>query len=434
MNLVLFGYVAWKHRWLLLVGLVVALLLAFFSVFRVGSGGISYRQPEQWATHEILLVTQPGFPVGRTTLNIPGAPAPAANPSSPQFVDPARLTDLATLYAQLATSDVIRRRMLTRGRIDGAKELEAQAVSDANGNALPLIDIAASADSAAGSERLAERASWALQSYIVEGQQASKVSAGERVVLKVLSSAPGTSTDAFGKSTSDPELVKGPSKFRPVMVFVVVFLLFIGIAFVVENTGGRQGIRSFLARQRVLAESPGGAGPGEPDPQPEFPVDELAAGAGGSFAVGSGVAGNDPARRPGAPVGEAAPGASAGRAEQSSRQRQAARRPRNSRGQFTRLRDPNDVRRTDQQWATNGGPARAETTAAEPPKPNPDPAETAAVQPVPGPAGRPDYPVGHLAVAAGGWRKAAERSSAEPEEGSASAEDLRPADQQARLP
>ncbi len=79
MNLVLLGYVAWKHRLVLLVGFGLACLLAFVAVYRVGSNGISYRQQEQWVSHETLLVTQPGFPVGRTVLNTgqnsaPGAP------------------------------------------------------------------------------------------------------------------------------------------------------------------------------------------------------------------------------------------------------------------------------------------------------------------------------------------------------------------------
>lgn len=430
MNLVLFGYVAWKHRRLLLVGVVLATLLALFSVFRVGSGGLSFRQQEQWVTHETLLVTQPGFPVGRTTLNIAGAPTAGVKLTSPQFVDPARLTDLAALYAQLATSDVIRQRMLIRGRIEGAQQLEAQPVSDANGNALPLIDIAASADSASASERLVERASWALRSYIEEGQKASKVGEHDRVVLEVLNSAPGRAADVFGKTTSDPELVKGPSKFRPFMVFIVVLLLFVGAAFVVENTGGRKGIRSFVARQRELGpESAGDARAEVSDPQPEFPVQELAAAAGRNFAADATMTATDPVQSSKAPVVEPSAGALPGRADPSNRQRQAARRPRNSRGQFTRPRHPEEARRTDQEWQANGGSPREASAEA----PEPVPAETPAAQSPTGAFDEPE-PVANLAVAAGGWRQAAERRSLQPRDSQTSAEGSRPADQQSQLP
>ncbi len=89
--------------------------------------------------------------------------------------------------------------MLTRGPIRGAQQVDAQPVSDANGDPLPLIDIAASGSTAAVSVKLVDRASWALRSYIAAGQQASQVRQRDRVVLQVVNGAPTNGVATFGR-------------------------------------------------------------------------------------------------------------------------------------------------------------------------------------------------------------------------------------------
>ena len=67
MDLKLHLGVLWRFRWLLVGGLVLASALAFLSVFKVSSSGVSYRQSETFDAREILFVNQPGFPYGWAT-------------------------------------------------------------------------------------------------------------------------------------------------------------------------------------------------------------------------------------------------------------------------------------------------------------------------------------------------------------------------------
>ncbi len=68
MNLLRHIDVLWRGRVIIAIGLVVAILMATFALFKVSDGGLSYRKPETWASSTKLLITQPGFPWGRSVL------------------------------------------------------------------------------------------------------------------------------------------------------------------------------------------------------------------------------------------------------------------------------------------------------------------------------------------------------------------------------
>ncbi len=83
MDLALYGRVLWRFKWLVLLGLLLALALTVFSVAKVdGKGHLQYRKQEVWQGEADVLLTQGGFPEGRALF--PGstrsAPANTATP------------------------------------------------------------------------------------------------------------------------------------------------------------------------------------------------------------------------------------------------------------------------------------------------------------------------------------------------------------------
>ena len=71
----LYARVIWRFKWVVMLGLIVAVGLAGLSVVKVGKGGkIAYRQAELWASTARLGVTQQGFPWGRLFAEDPPPP------------------------------------------------------------------------------------------------------------------------------------------------------------------------------------------------------------------------------------------------------------------------------------------------------------------------------------------------------------------------
>jgi hypothetical protein len=213
MDLQLWGRVLWRFRILVAVGLAVASVLALLSFTKVsfdnGVPRLTYREPEDWVSYSTLFVTERGFPWGK--LSTGGASG----------VDPARLTSLAVIYTQLALSDDVRKIVLRDGPIEG--RIEAATVTAAKDDALPLVRIAALAPSAEKAQILAARETAALRAYISGQQRANTISAGNRVLLQVVSRpSAGTLYTARGKT-------------RPIVVFLAVLIAFCALAFVLEN-------------------------------------------------------------------------------------------------------------------------------------------------------------------------------------------------------
>jgi hypothetical protein len=204
--------VLWRFRVLLLAGFILASGLAFISYVKVTPHGLQYRKAEQWTSTSSILVTQTGFPLGRTVL-----------PTGNRFTNPSNLASAALLYSELATSDTVKALILRHGPIEGTYAA-APVTSSANGGfALPLIQITATATSPTAAERTASRASAALTAYIEQQETANAIPADQRIVLQPV------------VRPKQALLLQGRSKTRPVAAFVVIMLLFVILAFVLEN-------------------------------------------------------------------------------------------------------------------------------------------------------------------------------------------------------
>lgn len=223
MDLRLYGRVLWRFKLLVAVGLLLASTLATLSVVRVSGDGLKYRQTELWSSSTRLLVTQQGFPWGRLLAQDPSldAAAEAARLGIP-LADPNRLNNLTILYAELATSDPVRRVMRRQGPIRG-KVLATPVVVQEGRYTLPLIDLIAIATSPRRAIALAQQSAAAFRTYLTEQQRANAVPDTDRVLVQEV------------MRPRRAEIYRPRSQTMPIVIFLAVMLATAGLAFLLEN-------------------------------------------------------------------------------------------------------------------------------------------------------------------------------------------------------
>jgi hypothetical protein len=221
MDLQLFGRVLWRFRFLVACGLALAVALAILSVMRVSADGFAYRKAELWQSTTRLGVTQSGFPWGRLLAEDPTIGEQAKRLGIP-FADPNRLNALTVLYAELATSDPVRRLMRREGPI-GGKITATPVIVGETRNLLPLIDISAVATTPEGAHRLSQRAANAFDAYLRQQQAANKVPQEDRVVVQEIT------------RPKEATLFRPRPKTMPILIFLAVSFGTVGLAFLFEN-------------------------------------------------------------------------------------------------------------------------------------------------------------------------------------------------------
>ena len=245
MDFRLYTRVLWRFRVIVAAGFALALILATLSIVRVTPHGVSYRHSELWSTTTRLLVTQRGFPEGRLYAQepvAPGQPMPTAADQAARLgipvADPGRFNTLAILYAELATSDPVRRLMLRDGPIVG--QTSAIALRDeASGVLLPLVDLTAISTSPKSAAELASRNAAALDSYVAGQQEANNVPTSDRVVVRTI------------VQPERPKVFQPRSKTMAIVVFLAVIFATIGLALVLENLRPRARTAADLAEARL---------------------------------------------------------------------------------------------------------------------------------------------------------------------------------------
>jgi len=246
-DLQLYFRVLSRFRVVVIAGVLLAAALAFFSMARVsldGSPRVSWRSSEEWLSSSTLLITQRKFPEGRSVFEqqIPPVSTSKSQQYSQQFADPSRFIELTNLYSELVTSDPVRQIMLRQGPIRG-KVLAVPAVSVNGAAALPLLSIEGVADTPAGAQALAARATGAFRRYLEAEQTAVQTPDEQRVLLQ--------NVNEPVKAT----LLKGRSKTLPIVIFLAVLVATCGLAFALENL-----------RPRVRQVSPDARRPSEATP------------------------------------------------------------------------------------------------------------------------------------------------------------------------
>jgi hypothetical protein len=228
MDLTLHLRVLWRFRLVVAVGLLAAIALALFSYVRVGFGGrhgitVAYRQHQQYVAYTQILVTQTGFPEGRSVV-IPPTDAAPASPSQQQFADPSRFTSLALLYAKLIDTDPVWRIARRDGPLGGKIEAAALPATDnGNGDALPVLSVASIANSKRAAIELGRRLTDAFVVYIDREQADNGIRPRNRVKLDVV------------KAPEGAKVFAARSKALPIVVFASMLFATFALAFVLEN-------------------------------------------------------------------------------------------------------------------------------------------------------------------------------------------------------
>lgn len=268
MNLYRHINVLWRGRAIVAVGLLVAIAMAILACFKVSLDGgpkLSWRKPETWSSQTKLLITQPGFPEGRSVLpgTVDGAPQKANALQQPvdengkkiDFADPSRFAYLAWIYAHFLMGDEVR--TMIQHRPSGMLILADPVTAGGNLSAatLPLIALTTEAESKADAVRLNAEVSQALEVYLHRQQEQSQTPTSDRVVVSTV-------------DRTDPVLVKGHSPDLGVIAFLMVMAAAMSVVYIRENlrvqkheaeTAAAPGLPLDQAPERVVgfdAESP----------------------------------------------------------------------------------------------------------------------------------------------------------------------------------
>jgi hypothetical protein len=232
MDLPLFLRVVWRFKLLALAGLALAIGLAFLSVFKVdlhGQQRLAYREAQVWADDVTLLVTPQKFPWGGAVFS--------------EAADPAKYGQLATIYANLATSDAVKKIVLRGGPVDFAKEpMLAVAVPYSTQNSssppLPLITLEAQAATKERAAELVGRETQAFLSFLEQQQSVNGIPTDKRVQVSIVKG-------------DQIRLLKKRSKTVPILIFMLVGIATLGLAFMLENLRPRE--RRLQVEDVVLA-------------------------------------------------------------------------------------------------------------------------------------------------------------------------------------
>lgn len=235
MDLALFLRVVWRFKALVALGLLVAIALAFLSVFKVsptGSPKLAFRQEQVWADAVTLLVSPQRFPWGGAVFS--------------ETADPARYGQLATIYANLATSDAVKQIVLRDGPVDFAKEpMLAIAVPYSTQNSssppLPLITLEAQAATKERAVELVQREARAFLEFLEVQQAKNLIPKNQRVSVAIV-------------KADQIRLLEPRSKTMPIMIFMLVMTATLGAAFMLENLRPR--VR--LVQREELTVAPAG--------------------------------------------------------------------------------------------------------------------------------------------------------------------------------
>jgi hypothetical protein len=222
--------VLWRFKLLVVIGLLAAYGLAFYSYYNVElSGGpkITPRESEQWESLTTLFVTSKGFPWGSVSdfrdEEVANPDLPAAR-STPSEVDPARMVGLSALYMELATSDVVLKEMLTTGPIDGA--LQAFPVVPGGNKSLdpvPMFTLSAIGPTPQQAQQLAQRHVKAFLRVLWRRQASAGIPQYQRVVVEIV------------RQPQPAVLLEGRKLTRPIVIFLAVMIAVFALAFVLEN-------------------------------------------------------------------------------------------------------------------------------------------------------------------------------------------------------
>ena len=224
MDLALYFRVLWRFRFLVALGLLAAFALAALSLFSVSPSGVTYRQSEVWTANAKILVSQEGFPEGRSITEqykFVIDPVTGKEVAQPLFPSSSRFPELAALYSALATTDPVRAVITKNGALPGS--FVAATLTSSDGDALPIVVVSGTAASPDAAVATANQAAAGFVEFLNREQARSDIPDDLRSTVTIVEQASGAMLVVPRKMT------------RPIFIFLAVVMAVIGLAFVLEN-------------------------------------------------------------------------------------------------------------------------------------------------------------------------------------------------------
>ncbi len=217
MDLPVYWRVLKRFKWLVIIGLLLAIFFAVLSTAKITKNGLIYRKPAIWQSTSNVLLTQGGFPWGRATL-----PSTDFGTVS-QYADPTRFSSLVDLYSQFANSDQVAKLMRSYGAPKSWKLVALPLQPTQVGAALPVISLEGQADTPGASIRAVQVGRQAFVNYVHQQQLGAAIPKDQRIDIQTLQLA------------TLPKVIAPRKKTLPIVIFLALASATIGLAFVLDN-------------------------------------------------------------------------------------------------------------------------------------------------------------------------------------------------------
>lgn len=205
MDLQRFFEVLWKHKWVMMVGVVIGLMLAILSLYKVGASiqppSFSYwpRSRTIYQTSATVFLDDSGFALGRVKSSV-GA-----------------LNAIAQSYPGLVSSDLIKKRV--EKKIGKVSDIVEAGVSEKT----PMVSIIVTGINKIRVQKVAETTADELIKYIRTEQNKYKVPADNRIIVY----RPGRASIPIPQQSRGAEIA--------LLLFLAPVAMAGGAVFVMEN-------------------------------------------------------------------------------------------------------------------------------------------------------------------------------------------------------
>ncbi|WP_396667308.1 hypothetical protein [Microbacterium sp. R86528] len=227
--------VLWESKWLLIVGAVVAAVVAFFAGFTITDGEVKSRATVEYSAETTLLLSNPTADMFQAV--IPGQQL-VEGQTQPEQVD---LPSKAILFAYILSSSPVQSEVESQiGEFSDTESLRAVRRTTQPGGSeafpgqysLPLIGVIGLATSEERAEEISATAANVFIDDMITQQDEANIPDSDRVVVSVLDTP--VATELEGSNPAIPVAV----------AFLGVFLLFVVAAFIIG------GVRSSRLQNR----------------------------------------------------------------------------------------------------------------------------------------------------------------------------------------
>jgi hypothetical protein len=212
-----------RRQWrIVVIGLVIAQTLAFLAVVRVSSDGLQHRSPTIYGARSTLLVTERGFPLGRSTLTETETDAEGRPVEVERFAEQGRMEYLASIYAELARSRAVRREIDPTGKLP-PDAYEVVQLKGLDGATLPLLAVVGKSRSPEVAISLSNRAAQGLRRFVHMRQVRNEIPPAKRIGLSTVARAEGA------------EVLQSVKLTRPILIILLGSIVTLVVAFTWDN-------------------------------------------------------------------------------------------------------------------------------------------------------------------------------------------------------